>query len=278
MVDNVLYRFKILLEPELGLDGVESVLYEALKSVKKIYSYIVYAKCENQDLQSFIIKYSISDTEAFNTIMVKDAIDDIMNNIYDYWDYYGITKIISYGQPPIDLMVELYNPLVYKLAKRIKNQWRFLELDDLAQTCRVCMVELYNAGYYIHKNLLWVTFKNKVLQELRPMRNEERTVSIYDVIGSPDSDSKDIQIIDTLPDTDAINDEYDKDFHEAEMKVFQELKGIIIDLVGERQFDTLFRDYSRKHTTTTSRKLLIKIKTYLKSLNITRDDFDKKYH
>lgn len=274
MHDNVLHEFK----RTISLDDVESEVKEAIAE-DFLYSYLVYAKCDDYGiLTNYVIKLMVSETEKYNTISYRSAVSQILDCIDMYKDYMGTTKIIGYKQPPLDLMVTLYEPLMQKMCRKMQEYWTHYEFEDLLQICRVCMVDLYNKGYYIHKHLLWTTFKNEILMQVKPMKNNITIISLYEQCNETDSDDKKLSIIDTLRDTEEELRQEEESIREGNVQIFEEVKDIIIDLVGPRQFDMLFRDYSRKHTTAQSRKLLIKIKTHLKELGITLGQMNDKYH
>lgn len=274
MHENVLHEFK----RTISLDNVEEQVKSAI-SEDWLYSYLIYARCDEfGTLIEYVLKMMVAEIEEYNTISHHVATNHILDCITMYKDYAGSTKIIGYKQPPLELMIELYDPLMSKMCRKMKEHWSCYEYDDLLQICRVCMIELYNKGYYVHKQLLWTAFKNEILMQMRPMRNNVTIVSLHDRFGDADSDDKELTLMDMLTDTEEEIQEQDKKVTEGNMEIFAEVKDIIIELVGPRQFDMLFRDYSRKHTTPQSRKLLVKIKAHLKDLGITLGQMNNKYH
>ena len=56
---------------------------------------------------------------------------------------------------------------------------------------------------------------------------------------------------------------------------YDEMKDIIVDKYGQRTFEKLYNDYSKKHTDNFSRKTMQSLKTYLEKMNIKRHSFDK---
>lgn len=272
---NLLHEFKRTIQ--LGRD-LEAQVKEAI-FVDELYSYLIYAKCDEfGSIENYYIKFMVAQDDSYNTINKTLAVSHVLDCIEMYKEYMGETKIIGYKQPPLEMMITLYEPLICTMALKMKRHWTHYEIDDLMQTCRICMCVLYDKGYYIHKHLLWTAFKNEILQEVRPLKNDITITSLYDRYTDGDIDDKDLCLIDTI--TDKVEEETLEDvrIREANIEIFTELKDIIIDLVGPRQFDMLFRDYSRGHTTPASRKLLTKVKTHLNSLGITRSQFNEKYH
>lgn len=266
MNENVLWDYKLELERHCDL---AKELLAHWENIDKLYSYIISID------DKIIVKYMIAANPKYNTIYPKIAIEKIKAlNVSD------IEKgVLSFEQAPLDLYIEMHEPMIDKMARRIMTQWSRLEYDDLCQICRLCCVELYNKGYYLHKRLVWTTFKNKVIEEIRTLKKRGTVISIFDKsTDNTNSDDKDLTIGDSLIDWESFYKEEDKENLNAELLIFEEVKVIIIELIGERQFDMLFRDYANKHTTTTSRKLLLKVRDHLNNLGLSRNDFNKKYH
>lgn len=271
MHENILHDCTMQIpRSKIGSAGI--LLKECWSELTSLYSYIVIGKIEY-----IVIKYIIAEIQEYNTIDVLEAIV----NITDVINCKGHeNSVLCFKQAPIELYIVLYEPMIEKMAKRASAQWPKLEYEDLCQMCKLCCVELYRKGYYLHKSLLWTTFKNRILEEIRPLKKRSNVISLYDRSYDNSSDNTDrrLTIADTIVDLESMYQEQDELDREAELLIFEEVKDLIIELVGPRQFDTLFRDYKYKHTTTTSRKILTKVKSYMTSLGLTREDFNKKYH
>lgn len=275
MDKNVLHEFK----QTLSLD--EDIQQQVLDAffVNDLYSYLLYARTNEYGvIKDYVLKFMIAQEMEFNTISKVSAVSHVLDCINMYKEYMGNTKIIGYKQPPLEIMLELYEPLMYTMSHNIQLYWKNYEIDDLMQICRLCMCELYRKGYYIHKGILWTTFKNKILEEVRPIKNRGEVVSLEVLYNTRDGGDEKLSMMDVMSDKEEEERQQDADILEANLEIFAEIKNIIIDLVGHRQFDMLYRDYSKGHTTTQSRKLLIKIKNHLKTLGITQSQFNAKYH
>ena len=278
MYEQKLYDYKRAIPAAKDVNELESEV-ELIVTDDYVYSYIVHLKCNNEYIPvEYVIKYMVSDEEENNTIPRAEAIVEIIQYIIENKDYKGKSKVIGYRQPPLDLMIVLYEPVVMTMSLKLREYWQQYELEDLEQICRICMVELYNAGYYIHKRLLWTVFSRKILEEVRGLKKRACIVSIYEDSYENSKNEKHLTYADSLIDESLEIRKQEDDRLSGEMEVFEEIKGLIIDLVGERRWDMLYRDYSRKHTTDASRKLLQKIKTHLKELGITRNQFNERYH
>lgn len=233
-----------------------------------IYSYIVILS-----LDCLKVKYIVSANDHDNTVSVESAITKIATIDFSACE----NGVIYFEQPPLDIYLISHEPMIETMAVRIRQQWNQFEHDDLCQICRFCCVRLYEKGYYLHKKLIWTTFKNEILENVRCLKKRGSVISIYDK-SYESEDDKDLTLIDSLVDTDQLYEEQDRLNKESDAQIFEEVKDIIIDLIGKRQFDTLYRDYKNQHTTTASRKLMLKVKNHFATLGISRRDFNKKYH
>ena len=188
-------------------------------------------------------------------------------------------RVLGYNQPDIEVMIEAYDPLVNKLAKQQNEHWKCFEHEDLCQMCRLTMLKLYRKGYYIHKRLLYKSFNNDILMSLRHERDRPTIVSFEDTFyKTASADSEKLLVADIVPDTELIEKEELELYEENTRLIFEEVKEIIVELIGIRQFNELMRDYGNKHTTTWSRKCMQKIKNHFAKLGLTRKEFDNKYY
>lgn len=278
MEDNVLVNVSQTLPFIVDDELILCVLNEMFKPIDKVYSYIIYAHYDENDLiTKWTIRYAISEKSSYNTLDSNNCISEIYSILTKKQD--KRRKIIGYKQPSIEIMLEVFDPLVNKLAKLQFDRWKQYTQEDFCQMCRLVMIKLYRKGYYIHKVLLQKAFNNHVLMSLRPERNAPVIVSFEDTFyKSMKSDSETILFADTIADTSIEEEQENTRITEAEAAIFEEVKNIVIELVGERQWRELMRDYGNKHTSTRTRKLMNKIKTYFNALGLSRKDFNNKYY
>jgi hypothetical protein len=115
--------------------------------------------------------------------------------------------------------------------------------------------------------------------EVKRTRGAPEIVSLEDrFYCKADGDSEALCLADIVPDESLIAEEQRKWEEEGERLIFEELKEIIIDYIGIRQWNELLRDYGNGHTTSATRKKMQKIKSYLNSLGLTRREFNKRYY
>ena len=278
MADNVLLKIVQHIDANIELEQLRNMLEEYFKELDTLYSYIVYAKYESNVLIEYIVQCNVSQTDKYNTICKDRFIDNCVEIIKSY-NIDNLKKVIGYEQPSVNIMLEAYDPLVKKLAKIQDGRWDMYTYEDLCQICRLEIMVLHSKGYYIHKRLLEKVFTNRLLMNTRHERNKPLTVSFEDTFyRTSSSDSEKLLVADTIPDTDLIDKQYKEEERIAENLIFQEVKGIIIDLIGKRRWDELIRCYGNKTTTATTRKLMQQIKTHFETMGITRKDFNKRYY
>lgn len=272
MVDNIIMKITQKIKCKSDKEVLRVTINEALEELKFIYSYIVYRQTDD-----YLIQYNLSQQTRYNTLPSEQVCDEICNIICN--DTGEGVEIIGYNQPSLEIILEAFDPLVHKLARVQGEHWQQYEHDDLCQMCRLIMVQLYRKGYYLHKRLIEKALVNQILMETRNDRNKPLILSFDDVFYKPVSNSSEqITIADIVPDTDAILQEEEEEHLEGEFAIFAEVKDIIIDLIGIRQWNELFRDYSGKHTSTYTRKLMLKVKNHFEKEGLTRSKFNEKYH
>ncbi len=272
MSKNILFNGSIHVPFGKSRNEILAILREGFDEQDVLYSYLV--KKLSAEAR-FVVTYMISQTDKYNTIKVEEAADEISLTLVTDT---STKKIVCYRQPPIDILIEVLEPLVRKLVKIQQSHWQHLEYDDLKQMCYLTICELKEKGYYIHKSLINHCFNNAVLMSLRPEKGKPLIVSIYDKYQGAEGDLEKLIIGDTI-----IDESYELDKEESEKLdftkwTFDEVKRILIKLLGQRQFDQLYRDYSRQHTTAQTCKMLQKVKGYLKIKGITMEDFINKYY
>ena len=272
-MQNDVYEQKsyIPLDDELDYTSISGIVEELIN--QDLYSYFVGRKNNN-----IVIKTVISAITEFNTINKDIAKKHIMDSIIDYIVTLSNSNCICFGQPPIELSIELYQPMIQKMARRLNAQWKQFEYDDLVSIGNMTMVELYRKGYYLNKSLIWTSMNNKVLIQCRRIKQQPITVSIYDKTKSDiKSDSDEIEYGDIIEDESYKNEEEREDEQQLEKYIFEQVKDIVIERTGQRQWDQLWRDYSKCHTTNATRALMKRIKTYFNELGLTRQDFINSY-
>lgn len=273
-MENVLFNSQIELNSEMSLDRMGELLMYSFGEDDRIYSYIVYYE-ETEERKNYSVRYMVSQTDSNNTIDTVEAAAEILQIISD--DRKERKYVIGYHQPPLEKLIALYQPLVRKLAKIQHDHWRQLEYEDLCQICNMSIVELYNKGYYIHKSLVEKTFKNAVLMELHRYSKEPVCTSLEQAFNGTD-DLEKLTLSDVLADNDELLYEQDKEIYESKMWTYDEVKAIIIGLIGPRQFDQLLRGYGSKSADPTVRRTMQRVKAHFARLGITKKELNNKYY
>ena len=268
ILTNVVQKIKVN-------EDIRSAIIDQLSTMKKIHSVIAYAVVKNQVMKGWEIHYNISQSKKFNTLRQADYLSELITHVEGTKD---ITKsgVIYYKQPLLEILILQFNPLVKKLAKEQKEHWEQLEYDDLYQMCRLCMCNLYYKGYYLHKGLISRTFNNYVLQHIYKDRNKPDVISLDQEYSKHDDDER-VTIADMIPDIYQVYKREDEEDDIVEQQILKEMREIVIDYIGPRQYDQLLREYGNKSTTAWSRKLMQQIKARLFELGINRKSFNK-YH
>lgn len=229
------------------------------------YSWSLYKR----DDEHYCLTYHVSQTDRFNTLDVGCAITNIVNAAVDSNKAHSI---VGYDQPMLSVLVEVMAPLVNSLVNLEAKRWRQFSHDDLTQTCYMCLCELYRKGYYIHKALLRRAFTNTLYYKLRKSPRDVVIVSLT----APVHDTDDLVMVqDTIPD---IDEEYEREEYENKQVVNQilsEQREIIINLIGERRYNDLLREWRSKTVDNSSSVTVNRLRKKLIEAGYSPDQWNK---
>jgi hypothetical protein len=253
--------------------------YETIKeNISNLISTDLYAYFVGRKDDVLVIKIYISSTDEYNTIRKENAKERIITSIIDYLVSLSNAKCIDFQQPPLELIIELYQPMLKKMADKLHQQWRQFEYEDLVSMANLVVVKLHNQGYYLNKSIIWTALNNDILVECRKLKSQPVLVSFEDVIKSTFKiDSEELAYGDMIKDESIEEEKERDDERQLEKYVFEQVKDIIIDKIGERRWDRLWRDYSKGHAAIGTRQEMKRLKSLFKTLGLTRQDFINYY-
>ena len=273
MKQNNVFYFEQEVDSNWNDDSIRKHVETVMCEFVNIYSVLIVIKDTNSS--KYNIRYAISETEKYNVIDKENVLNVVLSSIRKDLNNKG-KHIVGHIQPPIDLMIDLYDPLIQKLAMKQHRHWQQIEYEDLCQICRMTLVLLYNKGYYVHKRLLEKSFNNEVLQEVRKLSSDVKFLSL-ETNENGDEDMEKLTLKDTICDMDLEYEKQDTENKEISNQIFDEVKAILIDIMGERQFEQLFRDYANGHTSSWSRRKMQTIKAIFEKEGLNRKIFNNKY-
>lgn len=261
----------ISLDNDYTPEEIEHIVAEIIYC--DLYSFFVGRKDNH-----IVIKTAVSIIPEYNTLVYPEPIETITQSISDYMITLSDVKCICFGQPPIELIAELYQPMIHKMASRLLVNWKQFEYDDLVGMGNQVMIELYRKGYYLNKALIWTALNNEVLMKCRKFKYQPIIVSIFDCTKADIKiDNEELTYGDMVED-DSYNEEKEReDEQQLEKYTFEQVKEIIIEKIGERQWNEVWRDYGKGHTTGRSQAAMRRIKAYFNELGLTRQDFINGY-
>lgn len=270
MARNDLINVRIDLQKDMSEEQMRDTLHKILHRFTYIYSYIIYDK--DNVYRAVVL---VSQTLPYNTLHIDNVIDNVINFICNEHDptLQLSQNVIGYEQPPLEILLETYKPLIYKLSLQQYHMWPQVELEDLIQMCNLRICVLYQQGYYIHKNLLSRSFANAVLMFLRPEKYKPQTVSL-DEISKGKDDETSVNIAETIEDEHA-NEEMNEVLDEVDGITFedlvnQECKQIVLEFISPRMYDQWMIEYNTKTVSRQTASQVNALKSKLKMLGITR--------
>ena len=268
---NEIFEHKVYVALDTDYDMLAENVNEAVHC--DLYSYFVGRK---DDL--IVIKTVTSAEEEWNTIKRDKAREDIMTSVINYFVTLSNSKCICFGRPPLELTIRLYQPMLQKMAAKLNNQWKHFEYEDLVAIGNYVIVKLYNEGYYVNKSLVWTSLNNEVLMECRKFKHQPNNVSFEDMTKSKIKiDDEKLTYGDMIKDESYEEEKEREDGQQLEKYIFEQVKNIIIDKIGIRRWDRLWRDYSKSHADVATRQEMKKLKSFFEELGLTRQDFINYY-
>ena len=253
---NGLFKIKHNVKHNINIEELTAVYNTIIP--EKMYSYIL-----RRSNDIWKCSFTVSTSDKYNLINKDTAFRNIISNITQ--------RDIIFEQPPLEIMIELYTPYVRSLAYKQSQHWSQLEYEDLVQMCFLSMIKLYRKGYFLNKHLLETTYIRDVLLSIRKNRTDKDIVSIDSKYGKDES----LTISDTLEDVAFTNKRDDDEYLAEILYIFNEVKEMIIEQIGERRFEQLFNEYKNKTTSTNGQQTMFRLRRSFAQNNITLNSFRK---
>lgn len=272
LIQKSLLITKDMCDPNYFAEDLVNILRKTFTQSFKVYSYIVYNKKDKSmedSIDAWRIVYFISDASTYNSInMYNKAIDIALTIVTDTLQ----SNVVCYKQPNIDIIVEVFKPLIKNICHNFVKKWPILEYQDAYQSCMYCLIILKNKNYYLHRNLINKVCINKLLSLVKPYKNTPLLVSFDDLYTISDND-KSINLLDVIPDTNEIIEKEDTLNAYSWLTIYEELKELLIEKIGPRRFERLFNAYGLQKGCNTAAHDLRYVKQFLQSEGITFDSF-----
>lgn len=274
MKENILHKLTITINAQLDEENAKELIGEYLYTIDYAYSYLVFAEYLDKKLARFIVEVLVSQSDYYNCLKKQDVINGIWQVIEQTKEQEVEKRVVGYKQPPLDKMLQAYEPLVHSLSRQQQTYWKNLEYEDLCQMCRLVICTLYKAGYYVHKNLIRRAFTNEVLMSIRKERYKPTIVSLDKPIGG---DTDNVYVKDVIPDTSQLQHMQDEEDDEVFMTMLKEQRELVIDMIGQRQYDRLLSEYGSGSTSSWGQKTTYRLRERLKKEGVTERTFWRRY-
>lgn len=234
MQENKLFTRRLTIQESDAETKLVTILNDWLSNDLMLYSYLVRTHIEDKKITSYTVQVCVSQVDRYNTILKQEAILAIADCIYkDNQEY-----VIGYGQPPLDVMCEVFEPLVNKLSQEMASQWN-VPFEDMKQMCYLCMITLYRKGYYVHKNLLTRTLVNYILVSMRKEyrqkpENYPGDLSLDATIKGTDTPL--LSVVEDVRQTELLKEIEEQEWRE---QLTRDRRDLVISKIGERRYEDL---------------------------------------
>lgn len=267
---NELSEFKILVPQSKPPEELRHALNLWDDFLLNVYSYFVALK--NDDV---LVKVHVSAESTYNTIPWEQQKDLITANVTDYLASDQRGKCIAFGQPPLELLCKLYQPLILSLAARFHKQWSMVDVDDIVGMGNYLLCKLYNNGYYINRYLLGTALNNEVLKEVKTKRIQQNCVSFEDMFYR--EESRQLAYGERLVDS-SDEERVERDLcHDIEQYTFNQVRDYCIERIGQERWDELWHEYSQHCTTGKTRSTMAHLKKEFAEKHLTRQKYIMDY-
>ncbi len=263
MAENILTKTTVAIDKDVAKDEICELLIAPVVNFENVYSYMIYAKYKDDVLTGWQVEYLISQEDKYNTLDIEECIVTIAKTILQNKNCEQKKYVIGYKQPSIDILVEVYDPLIKRLAETQHRHWKDFEFDDLYQMCRLLLVVLYKKGYYIHRRLLEQSYFYDVLIKVRKDYDKPILVGINDVYSRSEG-QEDILYGDIIPDMNEVYEQQDKEDEEEYQQVLKQEREDVLQFISQRQYDALVRAYGNKCTNSADQRQVYKLKEKLR--------------
>lgn len=164
-----------------------------------------------------------------------------------------------YLVPPLELWLSLFRPLLHKMVNKAFPYYQrcIPDKEELMCILNLCIVRLYDQGYYLHNNLIYRSFVNELNVEVRKLKHFTDTVSLDEEICQEDGRS--ITRLEQLEDPE-VSEQAHEQFHYTVKDhwedMFEKIKAVMLKDMSQLSFDRiLIQLKSKTITTDTSRKI-----------------------
>lgn len=264
MKENILTKIKVNIDKDdTANQMLEDMLKVTLPVCDNVYSYLIYSTYKETMFTGWEVEFLVSQDDKYNTLPIDDVAIDVIKTILKDKKQTEHSYVVGYKQPSIDIMCDVYEPCIKKLARVQKQHWPQFEYEDLCQICRLVMVTLYKKGYYINKLLLEKSFINYILMQLRKERYKPIIVG-FDAVFSRCEGQEDITFADIMPDINEMYEQQDKEDEEEQKEIDKMHKETIIKYIGQRRYDQLVREYGSKTTSSAGTRTIYVLKEKLR--------------
>jgi hypothetical protein len=194
---NMTNVFVLIKPDETELDIIAEICEECNISPDEPFAFSAIMTPDKQDPGYYKLKINCIDPAPDNPYTP----DSLVANLFSGRES---ANGIRYVQPPIEQWLTIFKPFLMKLVTQVHPRYERLipEREELVSILYLCIIRLYNQGYYLHNTLVRKSFVNDLNLECRKLKGLQNVDSLDASVGQ-DDDGKDITLLDQLPDIDS---------------------------------------------------------------------------
>lgn len=228
---------KVLIKPdEMPQDVIAEICDDCGVGVNEPFAFSAIMSPDKQEPDCYSLKINCIDPPEENPYTPSELVYNILSQKIP-------ANKIRYIQPPLEQWLTSFRPLLMQMVSRAHPRYDRLipEREELVSLLYLCIIRLYNQGYYLHKTLIYKTFINQLNMECRALKGLQKIDSLDEPTGQ-DDDGKDITLLDQLADTDSVTwfkscISYTTDDYKTDM--FSKIKARMLEDMSELSFDRI---------------------------------------
>lgn len=229
-------NIKVLIKPdEMPQDIIAEICDDYGVGANEPFAFSAIMSPDKQEPNCYNLKINCIDPPEENPYTPSELVYNILSQKIP-------ANKIRYIQPPLEQWLTSFRPLLMQMVSRAHPHYERLipEREELVSLLYLCIIRLYNQGYYLHKTLIYKTFINQLNMECRKLKGLQNVDSLDTPIG--EDEGKEITILDQLADADSVTwfkscISYTTDDYKTDL--FNKIKARMLEDMSELSFDRI---------------------------------------
>lgn len=172
-------------------------------------------------------------------------------------------KGVRYIQPPLEDWLTEFRPALLSMVENAYPRYvkMYQDRDEMLSILYLCVVELYNKGYYLNKGVIYRTFINRLNMGIRKSKHFQDAVSLDAPFTQSADDGEPLCYGDIILDQKA-TDEAQRQMHytidDYWEDMFEKIKSLMLQEMSQLSFDRILVQLQSKTVDANTSRILAK--------------------